>query len=325
MGEPAGIGPDLCLLIAEKKAKDIGCELTVIGSQRILNERKVMIGSNVEIVPLKSAKQPPGYLRIIDFNPLDSIPTIVPGIPSVATAKWQFELLKYAIKQVRDNHYSALVTAPIDKYQLAQIDPSFTGFTEYLGKQFSSPVIMLFDNGNHRLALASTHIPLKKVSGAITKSILTEKIALLRKNIIKVFNISNPSICVCGLNPHTGEKGKLGTEEIDSIIPAIEYCKKLGWEVSGPYPADTIYLNSNAKNCSAVLSLYHDQLLPVIKTHSFDSTVNITLGTPIIRTSVDHGTAYSIAGNRSQINTQPIMSAIKKASELSRIASASTH
>lgn len=319
MGEPAGIGPDLCLRIAELDLSKYNADLIIVGSKKILNQRIKLSNSAITLVDSNSHSEDRNQLKCINFENADELPPITPGKPSIEYADWQLRLLKWAIQEVNCGSYSALVTLPIDKWQLSHADKYFNGHTDLIGKQLNSSPLMMLEDNVIRIALATTHIPISHVSQSLNKDMLINKIKILRQGLHSYYNIKNASIMVCGLNPHAGEGGRLGMEEIEQITPAIKQCQDNGWVVDGPYPADSILATRASQNCDAVLSMYHDQLLPVIKTQSFHSTVNVTLGTSIIRTSVDHGTAYNIAGKHDLISSESLLCAIKKAIEIASV------
>jgi 4-hydroxythreonine-4-phosphate dehydrogenase len=221
----------------------------------------------------------------------------VPGRPDPANARYVLALLDRAIDGTRAGEFDAIVTAPLHKGVINDAGIRFTGHTEYLAASTGAArAVMLLASGELRVALATTHLPLKAVSEAITTDSLIEIATILARELETRFGIATPRIAVCGLNPHAGESGHLGDEEIRVIAPALERLRAQGIEVSGPLPADTVFLPQVLKGFDAVLAMYHDQGLPVVKHAGFERAVNVTLGLPLIRTSPDHGTAFDLAG-----------------------------
>jgi 4-hydroxythreonine-4-phosphate dehydrogenase len=237
---------------------------------------------------------------------------------SKINAQYVLDVLDYSIKQTINNKKTALVTGPLSKETIISIDKNFTGHTEYIQKATKShDVLMMLASNKLKVALATTHIPLKNVPKSITKNLLKNKIKILDKDLRSKFNIANPRIKILGLNPHAGENGKIGKEELDHIRPAVIDLRKDKIDVSMPVSADTAFSLNSLKETDAYLGMYHDQVLPVLKALSFGNSINVTLGVPIIRTSVDHGVALDIAGtNRS--DTSSLSLAIKTAKKLIR-------
>lgn len=267
-GEPAGIGPELCNALVDSKYVD---DVVIIGDQRQLS---------------------PG-LQVID-TPFPEL--VNPGQPSSANAETLLQGLRTAAEGCLDGRFSGMVTAPLAKSVIADSGIAFTGHTEFLASVTNAtlPVMMLVA-GDLRVALASTHMPLRDVADYLTPDRLERVLRILHADLRDKFGISNPEIVVCGLNPHAGEDGHLGSEEIEFITPTIRKLQDEGLNLRGPLPADTAFTPA-AGHKDAVLAMYHDQGLPVIKFAGFGHAVNVTLGLPIIRTSVDHGTAFDIAG-----------------------------
>jgi 4-hydroxythreonine-4-phosphate dehydrogenase len=223
---------------------------------------------------------------------------VIPGDLNPANADYIIRALNAATDVCLEKKAAALVTAPIHKGNLNAAGIAFTGHTEYLAQRCGvKKTVMLFATPTHNIALQTTHLPLRAVADAITQNNVEETLSILYHALMNTFGIINPHIAVCGLNPHAGENGYLGLEEITAITPAIQTCVNKGWHVTGPLPADTAFIHSaDATQPDAILAMYHDQALPIVKTLHFNDAVNITLGLPIIRTSVDHGTALSLAG-----------------------------
>ena len=267
-GEPAGIGPELCNALVDSKYVD---DVVIIGDQRQLS---------------------PG-LQVID-TPFPEL--VNPGQPSSANAETLLQGLRTAAEGCLAGRFSGMVTAPLAKSVIADSGIAFTGHTEFLASVTNAtlPVMMLVA-GDLRVALASTHMPLRDVADYLTPGKLERVLRILHADLRDKFGISNPEIVVCGLNPHAGEDGHLGNEEIEFITPTIRKLQDEGLNLRGPLPADTAFTPA-AGHKDAVLAMYHDQGLPVLKYAGFGHAVNVTLGLPIIRTSVDHGTAFDIAG-----------------------------
>lgn len=294
-GEPAGIGPDLCLAIA---ARDWPCDIVVAADIELLKQRAQQLRLSIRLLPyVVSTVVPvhqPGTLRVLH------VPTAAPvqsGTLDVANARYVLNLLDAAAQGCLTGEFDAMVTAPVQKSVINDAGVPFSGHTEYLAEHTggSYPVMMLATD-TLRVALATTHLPLQEVSGAITDELLTRVIRIIDHDLRKRFDIPAPRILVCGLNPHAGESGHLGREEIDVIAPTLERLRKEGLHLIGPAPADTAFTPHMLEQADVVLAMFHDQGLPVIKFAGFGDVVNITLGLPIVRTSVDHGTALSLAG-----------------------------
>lgn len=294
-GEPAGIGPDICLFLAQQ---EIPAELVIIADIELLKERAKLLSVDIQIVEwgesVKGKKQLPGTLTVI-HEPLYEKATA--GQLSQANARYVLNTLDAAIDGCLDGTFNALVTGPVHKGIINEAGIPFTGHTEYLADRMGCalPVMMLATPGL-RVALVTTHLPLSKVPGAITSDRLAQVTTILNQGLRDHFGIQSPKILVCGLNPHAGEDGHLGREEIDTIIPVMTQLRDTGINIDGPLPADTLFVPERLKQADAVLAMYHDQGLPVLKHMGFGEAVNITLGLPIIRTSVDHGVALELAG-----------------------------
>ena len=294
-GEPAGIGPDLCLAIAHRA---LTAELVCLADRTLLEQRARALGLSIELREYDAGAPPrahtPGSLTVL-HTPL-AVPCI-PGKLDTRNARYVLQLLDRAIDGCVSGEFAAVVTAPVQKSVINDAGVPFTGHTEYLADRTHAPrPVMMLTTGAIRVALATTHLPLKEVSAAITIDSLCEVIEILDRDLRRSWALSQPRIAVCGLNPHAGESGHLGDEEIRVISPAIERLKARGIAVSGPLPADTLFVPRILAGYDAVLAMYHDQGLPVVKHAGFDHAVNVTLGLPIIRTSVDHGTALDLAG-----------------------------
>lgn len=298
-GEPAGIGPDLCCLCAEQ---DFKAELVVIGDANMLQDRADLLGSDVHIELYESSQNQfqhePGKLKVLHV-PCNSY--VEAGQLDKNNSDYVLETLTDACMGAITDRFDAIVTAPVHKGIINDAGTKFSGHTEFFGDlcqqetEKGFPVMMLAAD-KLRVALATTHLPLSKVSKAITAEGLTTVIRILNNDLRKRFAIAKPHIVVCGLNPHSGENGHLGKEEIKIIEPCLNDLREKGIHITGPLPADTAFTPKHLNDADVVLAMYHDQGLPVLKYAGFGKSVNITLGLPIIRTSVDHGTALDLAG-----------------------------
>jgi len=294
-GEPAGIGPDLCIDIAGRAWP---CELIVAGDTEVLQARAQQLRRPLSFLPYKPddvpAEHRAGTLRVLHV-PVAA--PVRPGHLDRANARHVLQLLDRAIDGCMAGEFAAMVTAPVQKSVIIDAGNKFSGHTEYLAERTGGahPVMML-TSGSLRVALATTHLPLKNVSAAITDELLQTVLRIVDHDLRTRFAIPAPRIIVCGLNPHAGESGHLGREEIEVIAPALDALRRTGLHLIGPVPADTAFTTHMLKQADAVLAMFHDQGLPVIKYAGFENAVNVTLGLPIIRTSVDHGTALALAG-----------------------------
>lgn len=294
-GEPAGIGPDLCIQLAQHAHP---CERVAIADPNLLQQRAQQLGLPLamRILDSRQAPQPSpaGYLTIL---PVPLTASVDCGQLNAANSRYVLETIRLATQGCIDHIFAAMVTAPVHKGIINDAGIPFSGHTEFIaGITGGSPVMMLATPGL-RVALVTTHLPLSQVSAAITPQALTDVIRCLDRDLRQRFGIANPKILVCGLNPHAGENGHLGREEIDIIEPTLNQLRSEGINLHGPLPADTLFTPKYLESADAVLAMYHDQGLPVLKHKGFGQAVNITLGLPIIRTSVDHGTALELAGS----------------------------
>ena len=295
-GEPAGIGPDLCLMMSQATQP---YPVVVISNVQMLRERATQLALEVQITEvdpqqLPSQTAPANTLYVWD-TPLYE--PVVAGQLNEANAQHVLETLTRAGQGCLDGLFDAMITAPVHKGIINQAGVPFSGHTEILQQLTNAPeVVMMLATHGLRLALVTTHLPLREVADAVTPERIESVTRILHQDLQNKFGIQNPNILVCGLNPHAGEDGHLGREELDIIIPTLERLRSEGMNLTGPLPADTLFTPVHLKNCDAVLAMYHDQGLPVLKHKGFGAAVNITLGLPIIRTSVDHGTALDLAG-----------------------------
>lgn len=312
-GEPAGIGPELCLAIARSA---IAAEIVCLADRDLLAERARMLGWQIELRDYEQNER-----QLHEPNTLTVLHTPVaapskPGQLDKRNARYVLRLLDRAIEGALSGEFAAIVTAPVHKGVINDGGVAFTGHTEYLAEHTGSALpVMLLAAPGMRVALATTHLPLKDVSAALTVESLLATASIMDADLRKWWGIESPRIAVCGLNPHAGEGGYLGREEIDVIAPAIQLMRERGIQATGPLPADTAFVPQMLAQCDAVLAMYHDQGLPVIKHAGFESTVNITLGIPILRTSVDHGTALDLAGT-GQADPRSLMAAIELATQI---------
>ena len=291
-GEPAGIGPDI---VAQLDPRRFAARLVVVGDRALLEQRARDNGVELRLSGYTAGTPAGETLEIIDL-PLQ-VPC-APGQLDGGNAGYVLELLRRACQGCLDGEFDAMVTAPVQKEIINRAGIPFSGHTEFLAELCATPKpVMLLHADGLRVALVTTHLPLREVADAITAQQIDATVIVLERDLRARFGIEQPRIKVCGLNPHAGENGYLGREEIDVIRPAIESLQARGIEASGPYPADTLFTPSMLADADAVLAMYHDQGLPVLKHHGFHNAVNSTLGLPIVRTSVDHGTALGLAAS----------------------------
>ena len=294
-GEPAGIGPDLAIQLAQR---DWPLELVVCADASLLTERAKLLGLPLTLLPY-APEQPakPQRAGTLTLLPVALHAPVAPGELNVENGRYVVETLARACDGCLNGEFAALVTGPVHKGIINDAGIPFTGHTEFFEERSgTAKVVMMLATEELRVALATTHLPLKAVSDAITPDLLREVITILHDDLRNKFGLAEPHVLVCGLNPHAGEGGHMGTEEIDTIIPVLEEMRAKGMNLSGPLPADTLFQPKYLDHADAVLAMYHDQGLPVLKYQGFGRGVNITLGLPFIRTSVDHGTALELAG-----------------------------
>lgn len=294
-GEPAGIGPDLCLQLIQQ---NLPCQLIVIANPQLMLDRAKLLGLPVQLHEFSSASQTriaqtSGTMTIM---PAELTGNISCGRLNPANSRYVLRTITKATKGCIDGHFDAMVTGPVHKGIINDAGLSFTGHTEFIAEMTGGHPVMMLATSGLRVALATTHLPLADVSKTITHTRLRTIIRVLDHDLRSRFKITHPKILVCGLNPHAGENGHLGKEEITIIEPVLDGLRKQGLDLHGPLPADTVFTNPYLETADAVLAMYHDQGLPVLKYKGFGQAVNITLGLPIIRTSVDHGTALTLAG-----------------------------
>ncbi len=313
-GEPAGIGPDLCLQLAQQAH---AVELVAIGDPALLEAR----AATLQLPFRYRLLDPASPARGSNAGELCVLPVALQahpacGQPDPANARYLLETLDRAVEGCLSGLFAGLVTGPLSKAVINEAGIPFSGHTEYLAAASRSrDVVMLLAAPGLRVALATTHVPLSRVSELITRERLERVLRVLHAGLVKDFGIARPRISVCGLNPHAGEGGHLGREEIDTIGPALQDLRAQGMDLDGPVPADTVFTPRHLEKTDAVLAMYHDQGLPVLKHMGFGRAVNITLGLPIVRTSVDHGTAFDLAGT-GRTDTGSLQAAIESAIEI---------
>ena len=294
-GEPAGIGPDLVIRLAQQ---DWPAELVVCANAGLLAERAAQLQLPLTMLPYQADASPKaqraGTLTIVDF-PLAT--PVIAGQLDATNGHYVVDTLTFAGEKCISGEFAAIVTGPVHKGIINKAGIPFSGHTEFFALQSNTPyVVMMLATEGLRVALATTHIPLAYVAKAITADRLTKVLSILHQDLQQKFGIEQPRIYVCGLNPHAGEDGHLGREEIDIINPTLQQLRDTGMDLVGPLPADTLFQPKYLNDADAVLAMYHDQGLPVLKHMGFGRSVNISLGLPLIRTSVDHGTALELAG-----------------------------
>lgn len=291
-GEPAGIGPDLCIALADHP---IASRLVVLGDMAVLRERAESMGCSVQFIQTDDV--PAHRVGALCVQHMPVAASVIPGQLDARNSAHVLALLDATIAGCLSKRFDALVTAPLHKGVINDSGIAFTGHTEYFAEKTQTPhVVMMLAGGGLRVALATIHLAVKDVPAAITQSGLTQTLRILHDALVRDFGIASPRIYVAGLNPHAGESGHMGREEIDVIEPVLTKLRAQGMNLTGPVPADTLFSRIRHEACDAVLAMYHDQGLPVLKYASFGAGVNITLGLPLIRTSVDHGTALELAG-----------------------------
>lgn len=293
-GEPAGIGPDLVLTLGRLT---VDARLVVIADLSLLQQRAALLGLHQQqFMPYRPGQPAPaaGTLEVLHV-PLAA--PVTPGVLDARNGRYVLDTLDAAIAGCLSGEFAGMVTAPVHKGVINDAGVPFSGHTEYLAEHTATPrVVMMLAGAGMRVALVTTHLPLRAVADAITKPELEAVIRILHGDLQHKFGLQNPRILVAGLNPHAGESGHMGREEIDVIEPVLQQLRAKGMQLIGPLPADTLFNPDKLATADAVLAMYHDQGLPVLKHASFGAGINITLGLPIIRTSVDHGTALDLAG-----------------------------
>jgi 4-hydroxythreonine-4-phosphate dehydrogenase len=298
-GEPSGIGPDLCIQYAQQAHDE---QLVIIADPQLIEARAALLNLPVKLLeydPLHNHLDDQATAQgVLNIQPVLLAVGVTPGQLDSRNSSYVLQTLEAAIKGCLSADFDALVTAPVHKGIINEAGIAFTGHTEFLAAQtHTEKVVMMLASDELRVALATTHLPLKNVSDAITRDSLEQVLKILNHDLQSRFGLIRPHILICGLNPHAGEDGYLGMEELEIIIPVIKHLQQQGLNLSGPLPADTLFSKNNLAQADAVLAMYHDQGLPVLKYQGFGKAVNVTLGLPMIRTSVDHGTALDLAGS----------------------------
>lgn len=313
-GEPAGIGPDLCIQIAQQ-AHDV--ELIVIADPELLQQRAQQLQLPIQLTPFKAdapaIPSPAGQLTVF---PVHLNTPVHCGELNTANGHYVIETLRIAAEGALHGHWDGIVTAPVHKGVINDASIPFTGHTEYFRDHCGvEEVVMMLATEDLRVALVTTHLPLKDVATACTAERIKRVSRILNHDLKQYFGVAQPHILVAGLNPHAGEDGHLGREEIDTIIPALNDLRNEGLHLTGPLPADTLFTPKHLDKADAALAMYHDQGLPVLKFHGFGRAANITLGMPMIRTSVDHGTALDLAGT-GKADSGSLITAIRVAAQM---------
>ncbi len=297
-GEPAGIGPEICLALDDA---GLPARIVVIGDRDLIETRAQLIGKSASGLDIQHVP-----LRVPSH----------PGRLDARNAPYVIDVIDAALQGCRDGRYAAMVTAPVQKSVINDGGLAFTGHTEYLAEKTGTPkVVMMLAGAGLRVALATTHLALKDVPAAITQEELESTLRILDADLRNKFGIARPRILVAGLNPHAGEDGHMGREEIDVITPVLKRLRDQGMDVVGPLPADTLFTRKVLSGSDAQLAMYHDQGLAVLKYAAFEDGVNVTLGLPIVRTSVDHGTALDLAGT-GRADPGSLFAAVKMAAEI---------
>ncbi len=313
-GEPAGIGPDLCIQLAQQK---FDAQLVVIADPDLLINRAKQLRLPLQIQAFRPEHPPtkhrPGNLWV---KPARLRSQVEYGQLDIRNASYVLDTLQLAVEGCMQGNFSGLVTGPVQKSVINAAGIPFTGHTEFLAELSGCDVVMMLMTKGLRVALASTHLALKDVSAYITQARLEKVLHILHRGLTLQLGIADPHILVCGLNPHAGESGHLGREEIEVIEPVLTRLRSEGMRLQGPLPADTLFIPKYLQQADAVLAMYHDQGLPVLKHMGFGHAINVTLGLPFIRTSVDHGTALDLAGSGSADPTS-FIEAINAAIEMS--------
>jgi|JYMV01.1.fsa_nt_gi 4-hydroxythreonine-4-phosphate dehydrogenase len=294
-GEPAGIGPDICIKIA---TQNHNCELIVLTDPALLTDRAQCLNTPITLKEFNPNQKPmPSRAGQITVLPIKTVAPVHPGQLDRRNARPVLNAIKQATQGCLNGLFDAMVTGPVHKGIINDAGIAFSGHTEYIAKLTGQQPVMMLTIPGLRVTLVTTHLPLKDIPNAITKQQLTQVISTVHHDLQQRFGVKNPTLLVAGLNPHAGESGHLGDEEITTIIPVLNKLRAQGMRLIGPLPADTLFTPKYLETADAVVAMYHDQGLPVLKHKGFGNAVNITLGLPIIRTSVDHGTALDLAGS----------------------------
>ncbi|MEP7276312.1 MAG: 4-hydroxythreonine-4-phosphate dehydrogenase PdxA [Betaproteobacteria bacterium] len=324
-GEPAGIGPELLAMLAVRHASaPLPARLVFVGDRALLTARAARIGASVRYADYAGLGAPPANAVEVWHHALP-VP-VEPGVPDPANAPATLAQLAAACDACATGAFDALVTAPVQKSVMQDAGLAFMGHTEYFAARTGTPrVVMMLAGGDPaaplRVALVTTHLALKDVAAAIDARAVAQTLAIVASELSARFGIASPRIAVCGLNPHAGEGGHLGREEIETITPSVARARAAGIDVDGPLPADTLFVPAIARRYDAIVAMYHDQGLPALKAASFGGGVNVTLGLPFARTSVDHGTALDLARDpaaAAQADPGSLIAAVELAIALAR-------
>lgn len=316
-GDPAGIGPDICIK-AFGLRKEFNYHPVILGDPYLFEERSKLLGFPISIIEYKGEDPnilSKDYLWIL---PCYLNQKIEPGEPDPSYAQYVMNMLKLAVSKTMQGEFKALVTGPVNKELLNKGGINFSGHTELLAKlSKSTKVLMMLTSNDLRVALATTHVPISRVTEKITYKHIKDCLNILHSNLQTKWLISRPHLKVLGLNPHAGEGGFIGHEDKEIIMPVIKDLNRKGLNITGPVSADTAFITKNLEGVDAILAMYHDQGLPAFKTKNFGNAVNITLGLPFIRTSVDHGTAYDMAG-KTEVDETSLLEATELADKISK-------
>ena len=310
-GDPAGIGPDISLKIA---LRDDSHQFVVLGNIELLRERAVMHAMDVKFIEFDESaldsQIQKNTLLVKDFNLNHAVQ---PGVMDSENGSYVLSLIDYAVKGCLDGRFSGCITGPVNKEAIINSGYAFTGHTEYIGQLCNQAPVMSFVSDQMRIALLTTHLPFKDVSAHITSELIIDVVSIIHSDLMNYFGIQNPKIGITGLNPHAGENGHIGREEEEIFLPALSALNESGIDINGPFAADTILLSDNGYDL--ILSIFHDQLLPLFKYANPHLSTNVTMGLKIIRTSVDHGVAYDKVG-MSDINHQSLYHALDTAKSM---------
>jgi 4-hydroxythreonine-4-phosphate dehydrogenase len=325
LGDPAGIGPDITLLAFQARLSTTVPSFLLLGDPAVLDERARTLGLTVKIEPVGGPGAAPSlFAKALPVLPVPVAGNIVAGRPEPAAAGAVQQSIEQAVALVHGGEVSAVVTNPISKAILARAGFAFPGHTEFLAALAGcepSDAVMMLVGGDLKVVPVTIHIPLKEVMGALTEERIVKTLLTTAQDLLRYFGVVRPRIAVTGLNPHAGEYGTMGREEIDVILPAIEAARRQGLDVTGPHSADTLFHAEARKTYDVAVAMYHDQALIPVKTLAFDTGVNVTLGLPFVRTSPDHGTAFALAGT-GKASPRSLIEALRLADTMRRHAEA---
>jgi len=310
-GEPAGVGPDLCLALAGSSLP-----VVVLCDKTVLDARAKQLGLDIVLEEYQEGICPSHAADHLTVLSLPCPSSVTPGLLNPINSSYVIDMLSMALDRCRQDEFSALITAPVNKAVINQQGFLFSGHTEFLAQRCGvETVVMMLACPRMKVALVTTHLPLKDVPKMITQTLIMQVVNQLYRSLQEDFGVLHPKIFVAGLNPHAGEGGYLGHEEIDVISPALNLLKQQGMDIFGPFAADTLFTGQQSQHADAFVAMYHDQGLPVLKYAGFGQAVNVTLGLPIIRTSVDHGTALDLAG-KGLANSGSLIAAVNMAASI---------